>query len=522
MPFLRRRVVDTKIEEQILTGMIISDVFCRDISPLLSKETIETPYLAKVIKWCQDYFEEYKQAPGIHIQDIFEVEKENLDAPEQEAITNILIKLSEQYEVTTINDEYLKDEAIKLIRIRALKHSAAQTTLLVDAGRIDEAEKVHKAYREISFQTSGWEDPFRPEVMENHFADERARKSYLFQLPGAIGSFMGPFERNWLVGILAPAKRGKTFWAIEFVVQSIFARRKSIMISLEMNLPRTRKRIYKRLTAMSDENKDYIYPVFDCIKNQDNTCNKALRKNGTRLLDSDGQKPIYDPDLKYSTCAVCRGNKDFVPATWLTSVRVEKMRHRKAIKMMRAQAAQLGYNEASGSNLRILAYPAFSANLSRIRGDIEKLIDNGFIPDSIAIDYPDILAPEDGRITGRERIDQTWKTLKGMTDEMHCCIFAPSQANRGSFDKKNVVQTDAAEDIRKIANCDLFLAINQTPQEKRASVTRISRIASRDADFDQYRSVICLQQLALGQICLDSYLDVATTVMENPYEDFLA
>jgi hypothetical protein len=521
MSLLKRRIVDTSAEEKILTGMIISDNFCRDISKLISKHTIETPYISIAVRWCQEYYYKYKEAPGIHIQDIFEVEKEKLEVPHQQAIEAILAKLSNQYAESGINEDFFKDEAFRLIESRNLKYSSSQTSSLIELGRLDEAKQVYRSYKEISIITSGWEDPFAPQVMQNHFADEQSKKSGLFQLPGEIGNFIGPFERNWLVGILAPAKRGKTFWAIEIVLQALFSRKKSVLISLEMNSQRIRKRIYNRLTAMSSETRDYIFPVFDCLKNQKNSCNKSIRKNNLRLLDSEDKKPDYNQESPYRVCVECRGSFDFIPSTWFTTTKIEKMKIKKAQKLLEAQALQLGYNKTLGSNLRVLAYPAFSANLQRVRNDIQVLMDQGFIPDVMAIDYPDILAPEDNRITGRERIDQTWKTLKGMTDEMHCCIFAPSQANRGSFDKKNVGQTDTSEDIRKIANGDLWLAINQTPQEKKASITRISKIASRDRAFDPYESVIVLQQLTLGQICLDSIMEKGL-IRNNPeFEDFL-
>lgn len=520
MSLLKRKTVDTKAEEKILTGMIISDVFCRDIGKLISKHTIETPYIATAVRWCQEYYNKYKEAPGIHIADIFEVEKEKLEVSDQQAIEAILTKLSEQYEGSGINEEYFKDEAFRLIESRELKYSSAQVSALIDLDRLEEAQEAYRSYKEISKGTSRWEDPFDPEVIRNYFADEQAGKNSLFQLPGAIGRFIGPFERNWLIGILAPSKRGKTFWAIEVALQAVFAKRKSILISLEMDFPRIKKRIFNRLTAKANETKDYVFPVFDCLKNQNGACNKAARSNRLRILDDDFQKPAYDKESKYRACAACKGTKEFIPSTWFTTNKIEKMNIRKATKLLEAQALQLGYNKLFGSNFRILSYPAFSANLQRVKGDILHLADNGFIPDVISIDYPDILAPEDTRISGRERIDQTWKTLKGLTDELHSCTFAPSQANRGSFDKKNVTQTDTSEDIRKIANGDLWLAINQTPQEKKASITRISKIAARDSEFDQYESVIVLQQLALGQICLDSYLDRATQVVENIYEDF--
>lgn len=521
MALLKRRIVNTKSEETILIGLVTSDTFCRDILPLISKETIETPYIAKVVRWCKEYYDEYKQAPGGHITDMYEIEKESLDKADQDAISAILTKLSEEYSTADINEEYMKDQALKLIETRAMKYAASQANTLLDLGKLKEAKEAMKSYKEISLISSGWEDPLNPVVVKNHYVDQQLKKSHLFQFPGALGTFLGPMERNWLVAFMGPAKRGKTFWLIETALQAVFSHKKAIIISLEMNKERIRNRMYARLTVAASETRDYIYPVFDCLKNQNGTCNKSMRKNPISLLDTDGQKPTYNREMKYAICDACRGKQDFFPSTWFTTSKVEKMKSRKAIKMIGAQTQHFGYNEVSGSNLRTLAYPAFSANLARVKGDINNLIEyQDFVPDVIVIDYADILAPEDNRIVGRERIDQTWKSLKGMSDELHCMVLTASQSNRGSFDKKNVVQTDAAEDIRKIANSDLFLAINQTPAEKKASITRIAKIAMRDGEFDQYASCIVLQQLSLGQVLLDSYLDRSTTVIENPYDNY--
>lgn len=520
MSVLTRRTIETNIEENILIAMIVSDTFCRDVSSLISNETIETPYLAKAIRWCQRYYEKYKQAPVGHIKDIFELEKVNLESSEIEAIDMLLCKLSDDFEGMSFNEEFIKDQACALIKSRALKFYSEQTQLLCNAGRVEDAERLYKSYQEINIQTSGWEDPFQPEVVKNHYADKQAQKSYLFQMPGALGRFLGPFERNRLLGILAPTKRGKSFWLIELALQCVLSRKKAIIVSLEMDKNQVKDRLYNRMTSMARETKDYIYPVFDCLKNQENTCNMPCRNNNIRLLDSEGQKPEFDRSNPYRTCTACRGSQEFIPATWFTTVFLEKTKYRKAIDLIASQVAHFGFNKETGSNLRILTYPAFSANMGRIRGDIEMLIERGFQPDEISIDYADILAPEDSRITGRDRIDESWKCLKRTAGELHCLMASASQSTRSSFDKKNVLQTDAAEDIRKIANADIFCALNQTAQEKRSSVTRVSKIAVRDGAFDQYEGCIVLQQLSLGQICLDSYMDRPTTVSSFDVEDF--
>lgn len=517
MGFIKRRVVDARTEEKILIGMIASDSFCRDLAKLLKqKGIIETPYIQRVVGWCIDYHKRYKAAPGGTITDIFESEKKNLEAAEASAIEMVLSKANDEYQVQGFNEEYEKTRAFNFVRARSLKLANQESSALLAAGNLDEAEKAYQSYRQVKIDTSGWGNPFSEESVKQYFADERAQKDVLFKMAGAIGDFIGPFRRNWLVGLLAPVKRGKTFWLMEIAMQAVFAKRKTLFISLEMNQHRIRGRMYKRLTAMSLDTREYIFPVFDCRANQDGTCNRASRINSTRLLDPEGKKPQYSKDTKYRACAVCRGTKNFLPETWLTTNKVERTRMSSAVKTVRAQVDQFG------ENMRDKAYPANSVNLSRVYDDIKELIDEeDFVPDVVAIDYDGVLAPEDHRIIGRERADETWRMFKRISDELHCCVISASQSNRNSFEKKNVIQTDVSEEIRKIAHGDLWLAINQTQQEKRSSVVRISKIAMRDGEFDQYESAIVLQQLALGQVCLDSYLSSGGGIAQENIDLFI-
>ena len=499
MALLKRREVNNKIEEQVLTGMIVSDSFCRDISKVINKDSFSVPFVSRAVGWCQDYYKKYRQAPGMHIADIFEVEKEKIDADDSKAISTLLTKLSNESEGQEFNEEYLKDRALEHFHKRQITLANEKSSALINLGRFEEAEKVWESYKKTPLMTAKWTNVFDSETIKNSFADESKRKDNLFQLPGDLGKFIGPFQRNWLMGFLAPTKRGKSFWLIELAIQAAFARKKVIIVSLEMNERRVLQRAFKRIVVMPDETKDYIYPSFDCQRNQDNTCDKPIRTNKIRLLDLNDKKPQYDRSLPYKVCQKCRGEKDFVVATWFTTKKKDKMKTLQAIKSIKSTSSHFG------KNLKLIAYPAFSANISRVRSDISILADTeDFVPDLIVIDYADILAPEDARVIGRDRIDETWKTLKRMADELHCCVASASQSNRQSFGKKNVTQVDTSEDIRKISNSDLFLAINQTPQEKRDSCTRISKIAARDEDFDEYQNVIVLQNLALGQVLLES------------------
>lgn len=921
---LKRKTIESETEEKILIGLIVSDTFCRDFHSLISKEMFAVDFIARAAMWCKSYYHKYKKAPAKHIQDIYETEKQKINSDdEREAISNLLIKLSEDHENSEFNEEYLADKARNYFRERSIRLSTDKASALLEIGKVEEAETILQKYKKTSTAFIGWENPFDETVIKNWFQDEISQKDVLFQLPGDIGKFIGAFQRNWLVSFLAPVKRGKciaegskillpngeykniedvvrdkdkniisinaegkiitskisdhfdngikdvfriktqsgrivettanhpfltiegwknlseikngeqiavpthynifgnmnfpahkakllaylladggltgssiiftksdnllikdfincvkkmgddvvpvknskieyriikpknekrlggsktrnflkelgvercksnqkvvpdlvfkfnkkslslflsalfsgdgsiyqsgenglvieysssnkemifqiqnlllrfgispivveskklhnyaslhikeqtqvkiflkeigflfkkketskklfkeydrkenigkqytncysnyfckkiiwpeielyraqipvkkrerikqigllrdnikkgsgiskqvlsviakkinseklksilnadilfdkiisiesigrkhtydltvpethcfiandvvvhnTFFLLEIAVWGILSRKRTLIISLEMDKHRVYKRIYKRLTASADQAKEYIMPIFDCKLNQEGICEKTERKNKNRLLDDFGKKPKhFEKDLKYKVCTSCRGTKEFKPATWFTVTKREELRQNKAVKQISAISKQFG------NKVRAIKYPTKTANVARIRSDIQALEENeGFVPDLIIIDYADILGKEDARESGRDAINATWEALKGMTDELHCCVVTASQSNRAGFDRENVTQTNASEDIRKMAHADIWFGINQTPDEKRASIARISKIAVRDGEFDQYESVIVTQQLATSQVILDSYL----------------
>ena len=81
-----------------------------------------------------------------------------------------------------------------------------------------------------------------------------------------------------------------------------------------------------------------------------------------------------------------------------------------------------------------------------------------------------------------------------------------------------VKQIHTSEDIRKIAHGDLWIALNQTPWEKKAGVIRFGVIAHRHKEFLETESVTVLQNLSQGQVLLDSEWGVVESFMERKKE----
>jgi hypothetical protein len=501
MAHIRWERVDTEVEQKILTAAITSTKFCREIFPVLHEKYFQDAHIVRVIRWVREYYGQYQQAPEKHIQDVYKLKQGEIKEAEADLIKRFLTTLSERYEdLREFNVEYVLDESLKYLNARALTVISDNVKLLLEAGHVDLAEDELQSFRRVKKETTSWIDPFDPKTVRNVFDEEGV---HLVNFTGKLGELLGDFDRGWFVGFMAPYKRGKTWWLQETAILSLLNKYRVAFISLEMGVNRVLKRMYSEITSMGAKEGIHYFPCFDCSKNQRGTCDDPHRASRVSLLGPDG-KPrrffVGEDYGDYKPCTYCRGKREYEPASWFEPYK------RRALNARDVRKTVHGWRGMFGSRLRVKSYPRFSANVSDIRRDLDALeYSEGFIPDVIIVDYADILAPENvGDTDRRSRIDDTWKTLGGMAEERHCLMVTATQSNRGSADKRNVMSTDVAEDIRKMAHVDVMISLNQTSEEKRLGIMRVGIAAHRDADFEEGKHVQVLQHLPTGQPFLDS------------------
>jgi hypothetical protein len=491
------------MENRIVTGLIVSDEFCKRVLPMLHKDYFESEYAAIIYNWTQYYFMKYKEAPGKNIQEIYKDRRGELEDATRSLVREFLASLSEKYKNDGgMNVEVEVDRAVEHVRKRSMEVHAEKLQKALDAGKIDKAEEEVEKFKQVRKTTSGWINPFDSTFIRSVLEDREG--DLVFKFPGKLGELSKWHERGWLCAFLAPMKRGKSFMLQEVAVICALNRKKVVFFSLEMNAKKMGRRILNRITATDpDHEGDFLYPVFDCAANQDGTCKLPQRVNKVRLLLDSGEKPQIKEAAKYKPCTACRRTSDFMSykvATWFTFNKRDRMTSRSASR--KASGLQSMY----GDNFRMKAYPMGAANLKHIRADLDALeYTEGFVPDAIVLDYADILAPEDARVSDiRHRLDATWQQLKSIAQERHCLVFTASQGTRKSIKKNLMEQEDIAEDIRKMAHIDLMYALNQTGKESAEGAMRISVVAHRHDEYNDRAFVTVLQQRGLAQMLLDS------------------
>jgi len=499
---IQRKRIDLVDEKNLIIGMITSTRFLRSIIEILKPTYLQSKYSKEISKWCINYFKEYDEAPKEHIQSIYNIKKEELEEDLSEVIAEFLIDLNQMYEdMSNYNVDYFLDRAVVYLKKRALLEHREKISSLIDLNKVDEAELEVANYRKVSLVTSKWTNPFEPQEIESTLLRE---EEYLLLLPGILGDFLGSLKRKWLVSLMGPMKRGKTWWLEEFKFAALTNRLKVVEISLEMDKTETNLRTYKRLTS-SNENRqgNFIIPIFDCQRNQKGDCDKKEKTQTEKLADNLGRIPKFTPNIRYRVCTYCKGHPDrnYLPAIWYV------MERRPLLSYSLTSRSSKGFQNMYGEgNLRTISYPIGTVNISDILRDLEILeFSQEFVPDVIILDYMDLLKSEDSRLVGRDAINETWKKAKGIAQERNCLWVTATQSNRQSFESKNVKKTQTGEDIRKLAHVDIMATLNQTETEKRKKIMRMGILAHRHKYFDDFTQIVTLQQLELGQPYLDGF-----------------
>lgn len=501
---------DSWIERRIITGMIISTEYLREVSRVWSSHLIESVTARTLAGWCLDYFNQYNRAPGQDIEGIYTIKlKADLPKEQAEGIELVLQSLSEEYERGQFNVDYLLEETRQYFSSRHLAYHVDSIKGELSSGSLAEAEKLATCYAPLSTTTQTAIDPFgNAEPLKDLFEDPAKP---LLHFGRALGDFWdSQFTRDAFVALCAPEKRGKTFWLMEIAMRGLSNHCNVVFFQAgDMSQNQQLRRLYVWLARRSDMarycNEMYI-PVMDCKRNQNGEC----RRHGSRqtVLDVDTEKLTYKSlSTAYETfpdhepcrqrCEQCKGAVWFrrhfatLPLDWKEAYRhvVEFRRHNQ-------------------KKFKLCTY----ANETLTVVEIKSLLDTwerteGFVPDIIVIDYADILAvdPDCSRLDFRNQQNKIWQRLRSLSQQRHCLVVTATQAAASSYDKDTIRLRDFSEDKRKYAHVTAMYGLNQTDEEKKIGIMRINELVVREGDFDRTNQVKVLQRLQIGRPFLGSF-----------------
>ncbi len=120
------------------------------------------------------------------------------------------------------------------------------------------------------------------------------------------------------------------------------------------------------------------------------------------------------------------------------------------------------------------------ASLDNIESHLNQLqSNNGFSPDLIIIDYPDLLRPRRIRKESKEELDDIYTDLKGLAKDLKKPFICPSQINRMGA-KDEIIEGDKiAGTFYKLMIADLSISLSRRRKDKMEGTGRFHFMKSR-------------------------------------------
>ena len=463
MEYERRRVESDR-ERDIIKGMIVSSEYLKKIKPVYKNEFFSLPYAKTLASWIMEYYDRYEKSPVTDIQSIFENNKSQLhDKARIEMIDTFLGSISEEFvEDETYNVDYHVDKTVQYFKSQSLDLLIDQiksAKLSNDYTRAEAAIANYKrAEKNIVSGIDVWSDK------DSHLDALRSKgeEEALIRFAGDLGKLIRPWCRKELVVWMAPGKRSKSWWLIECSLIASFNKLNVCFFSFEMTREQILARIQQRITGCffskdGEAEREYEMPFFDANYDINRVVHK--RKEIKKAVNAKGVlKKVRD---------------------------VERFTRSKRFKLFDA--------------------PSNSTKAT----DISLILDNyehyeGFVPDVILIDYPDILKYESNKET-RHAINDTWLTLRAISQERNCLVVVVSHTNKATLDR-DVKASDFAENSAKVNHITQALSINQSEEDIDNGIQRISVLADRFENFNPKWEAVVTQCLDIGAVHLDSRL----------------
>lgn len=141
------------------------------------------------------------------------------------------------------------------------------------------------------------------------------------------------------------------------------------------------------------------------------------------------------------------------------------------------------YDDATmlAQNLKIVKFPSGEITASAIKRYIKKLMNGGFKPDVLIVDYFECLEHEKDANTSNEyeREGKTMRKFEAMAGELDMAIWIPSQGSRDSINMEIVTMDKVSGSIKKAQIAHVIISIARTIEDIENSKATISLLKNR-------------------------------------------
>jgi len=131
------------------------------------------------------------------------------------------------------------------------------------------------------------------------------------------------------------------------------------------------------------------------------------------------------------------------------------------------------------SKLVIKEYPPKTVTVRNIDAYITKLIQKGFKPDVVVVDYINLIKPSSKNLNSYEGVKEVAEQLRALSFKYNVPIVTASQLKRDAFNISNPGMEGVSESIGLAATCDVMCSIWQEEEDKELGVVHLGMIKNR-------------------------------------------
>jgi hypothetical protein len=413
----------------------------------------------------------------------------------------------------------------------ASRHNTLLAEQLADAERIratGDAERANRIAAKARKEFSSFSDAAIEckDALEDEDAILALAESTppLFLLDGEVGRLLNRRLKPGGFGvILADQKIGKTTGLMTVAIAAARHEPTLFIGTGDEDKEELNGRVATNLTCRAVEPEyagPFAVPVPDCAHNANGTCPigqsgvprqvkdwKIMIECGATPMDlaegtADGARAI-DGRL-YTPCCRCFPRNDgtaedaerrkrWKSAIWWRRIDVDLIDRATLSETKRRFNLECAM---AGGKLKIAPCSSGSLSVSGLH-DMLTMLDRteNFVPRVVVLDYADLMQQEAGRDTDKDHdgLRRIWEGLSSLRTKLKILLITATQTNRSSDGAETLTRRMIGRSTKAADNCTWMVTINQTIQERRAHVMRMSMLYARKGGFDPEHQALCCQ-----------------------------
>lgn len=164
----------------------------------------------------------------------------------------------------------------------------------------------------------------------------------------------------------------------------------------------------------------------------------------------------------------------------ITGIEAKDLSKPGIIEQVKEQLDKYEDKDLMRENLRIVRFPSGELTASHIQRYIKKLINNGFKPDLVIIDYFECLTHNgDGHSNEYEKEGKTMRKLESIAGELNIALWIPTQGTKDSVNLELVTMDKAGGSFKKIQIAHIVMSIARTMEDIEANRATIALLKNR-------------------------------------------